>query len=78
MVLLISDRRLWTLCALIFLAIHFGLIRQKPGVSQPEFSREVRAVSRHFPRLLPRYSARVAPSVVKTSFDQRAAYGECR
>jgi len=78
MVLLIGDRRLWTLCALTFLALYFGLIPAEEEFLSQKFQGEYEAYRRHVPRLLPRLSAWVAPGVAKTGFDQRAAYGEYR
>jgi hypothetical protein len=78
MVLLIGDRRLWAPCALTFLALYFGLIPAEEEFLSQKFQREYEAYCRHVPRLLPRLSAWVAPGVVKTGFDQRAAYGERR
>jgi protein-S-isoprenylcysteine O-methyltransferase Ste14 len=79
MVLLIGDRRMSAPCALTFLALYFGLIPAEEEFLKQKFRGEYEVYCRHVPRLLPRLNAWAAAGViVKTRFDRRAAYGECR
>jgi protein-S-isoprenylcysteine O-methyltransferase Ste14 len=78
MVLLIGDRRFLVPCALIFLALYFGLIPAEEEFLGQKFQQEYEAYLRNVPRLLPRLRAWAPAGVAKTRFDRFAAYGEWR